>query len=77
MPILPTTVVSICAYIICCFSNWCGLYLSLSDLMGLQGRAGHGEDLQVHGVVWQSGSWRYRIQCVAGMGAQTRVMSLT
>lgn len=45
--------------------------------MGLQGRAGHGQDLQVHGVGWQNCCLRYRIQCVTGVGGQPRVRSLS
>lgn len=44
-----------------CSSNWCGLCLCLFSLLGLEGRAGLGEGVQVHGVVRWSVSWRDRV----------------
>lgn len=39
-----------------CFSNWYGLCLCLCNLLGLWGRAGLGEDVQVCRAGQQSGS---------------------
>lgn len=61
----------------CCVSNWCALCLRLFSLLGLQGRTGHGEDVQVHKVGQQSGSWRDRVQWVVGVEAQPRGRSFT
>lgn len=35
-----------------CSSKWCGLYLCLWSLLGLQGRADRQEDDQVGGFLW-------------------------
>lgn len=60
-----------------CFSNWCGMCLCLCGLLGLWGRAGHGEDVQVCRTGQQSGYWWDRVQWVAGVGTQPGGRSLT
>lgn len=74
--VLPKGVSHACAYVICS-SNWCVLYSCLCSLLGLQGRAGHWEDIQLHGVEQQSGSWRNRIQWLVVGVVQQGDRSLT
>lgn len=60
-----------------CSSNCCGLELCLYILLGLWELESPRENIQVHEVWWQSGSWRDRVQWVMRVEAEPGDSSLT